>query len=458
MTAAPVALAVASAITTAVPAVATAAATTATHGSQTLTSGTVRPVPASLGHIDKRAVPSPLPTSQCETQLGRACYSPQQLIAAYGLDALYARGITGAGRTVVIADSLGCPTVQHDLDVASAQWGIPSTTVHIVQLAGQVPPYDATDPNFPGWCGEVDLDVQTIHEFAPGARIILSETPVPETEGVTGFPEIMNALKKLADSNTGDVVTMSFGATENTFPGFAQGDYSSLLDLRYAFKDLSAHGTTLVAGSGDTGSAGIADDGVSLLPTPAVIWPGSDTDVTSAGGSQLFLDDAGNRLSPDAVWNDAWGAAGGGKSTVFPRPKYQNAVSSVVGSQRGVPDISWSSAVDGGRWIYTSFAGNATGWHIYGGTSASSPQFAALVALADQLAGHRLGNVNNALYCLYSRYGYGARSGLVDITSGNNTLAGSGVAGNTAEPGYDLASGLGTGNAQLVYALAATHR
>ncbi|MBS2964951.1 S53 family peptidase [Actinocrinis puniceicyclus] len=423
-------------------------------------SGGVRPVPASAGHIDARAVASPLPTSQCLTQLGISCYSPAQLIHAYQLDGLYARGVTGKGRTVVIADPLGCPTVQHDLDVASAQWGMPSTTVHLVALAGPIPPYNAGDPNFPGWCGEVNLDVQTIHEFAPDARIVLSETPVPETEGVQGFPEIMTAEEKLIDRGIGDVITQSFGATENTFPGFDQGDYSSLLNLRYAFKDANAHGVTVTAASGDTGSASIAADGASLLPDPAVIWPGSDPLVTSAGGTQLSLDDAGNRLGADAVWNDAWGAAGGGLSSVFSRPAYQNPVRAVVGAQRGMPDISWSSAVNGGRWIYISYPGSTPGWHVFGGTSASAPQFAALIALADQAAGHRLGNVNNALYALYARQGYAARTGLSDVTSGTNTLGGSGVSGYSAAPGYDLASGLGTSDdaTQLVLALAHTRR
>ena len=59
------------------------------------------------------------------------------------------------------------------------------------------------------------------HSIAPGAKIVLAETPVAETEGVTGFPEMMNAEQSLINSGVGDVISQSFGATENTFPGFS---------------------------------------------------------------------------------------------------------------------------------------------------------------------------------------------------------------------------------------------
>ena len=126
----------------------------------------------------------------------------------------------------------------------------------------------------------------------------------------------------------------------------------------------------------------------------------------------------------------------------------------VVGSHRGTPDISMSAAVNGGCWVYWSFAGTGgAGWYIIGGTSEASPIFSGIVALADQVAGHRLGLLNPALYALGAASKHGARTGLVDITAGNNTFAG--VTGYDAGPGYDLASGWGTINAaQFVPALA----
>ena len=114
-----------------------------------------------------------------------------------------------------------------------------------------------------------------------------------------------------------------------------------------------------------------------------------------------------------------------------------------VGSKRGTPDISMSAAVDGAAWIYTSFGGVSVGWHLVGGTSEASPIFSGIVALADQVAHHRLGLLNPGLYLLGALSQHGSKStGIVDVTSGNNSFAG--VTGFDAGTGYDLASGWGT--------------
>src|SRR5438445_7147125 len=105
------------------------------HAAQarTLTVPAVKPVPTVSGHIDTRTLVSPLPTSQCVSQIGIHCYSPLQYRTAYDLDPLYKHHVTGAGRTILIVDSFGSPTIQNDLQVFDAQWGIPDTTVHIVK-------------------------------------------------------------------------------------------------------------------------------------------------------------------------------------------------------------------------------------------------------------------------------------------------------------------------------------
>jgi subtilase family serine protease len=411
----------------------------------------VAPVPASAGMVDAALLPSPLSTSQCVAQLGIHCYSPLQYRTAYNLDPLYKRHITGAGRTIVIVDSFGSPTIQHDLGVFDAQWGLPDTTVHIVQ-AGTIPPFDPTNSTMTGWAGETTLDVEYAHAIAPGAKIVLVETPVAETEGVTGFPEMMHAEKQLIEHGVGDVISQSFGATENTFPGFDQGNYTSLLSLRYAFKAAAEHGVTVLAASGDQGATDAMLDGATLYPYKVNSWPSSDPLVTSVGGTQLLLDDSGNRLAPDKVWNDGFGAGGGGLSAVFERPAFQNDVRNVVGDHRGTPDISATAAVDGAAWFYYSYNPARTGWHLVGGTSEATPFFAGIVALADQVAGHRLGNINDALYQL--GLGHNAsHNGIVDVTVGDNSF--SGVTGYTAVKGYDLASGLGTFDAaKFVPALA----
>jgi len=405
---------------------------------------TVKVIPAITGHISAKAAVAPLPTSQCVAQIGIHCYSPLQYRVAYNLNPLYQHGITGKGRTIVIVDSFGPPTIQSDLHVFDKQWGLPDTQVQVIKY-GKVPAWDPTDPDQIGWSQEATLDVQYAHAIAPAAHIILVETGVAETEGVTGLPEMMNAEKYLIDHGIGDVITQSFGATENTFPGFDQGNFSSLLNLRYAFKDAEQHKVTVLGSSGDAGATDYESDGETLFPYPVQSWPSADPLVTSVGGTQLSLDDQGHKVSPDVVWNDGYGAGGGGDSHVFARPSWQVGVRDVVGNHRGTPDISMSAAVDGGAWVYYSFDPSATNgnWHIFGGTSEASPIFSGIVAMADQLAGRRLGNINPALYLL------GATSqrthvpaGLVDVTSGDISFEG--VTGPSAAKGYDMASGWGT--------------
>jgi subtilase family serine protease len=397
--------------------------------------------------------PAPISTTDCLAEIGIRCYTPVQYRKAYSLNPLYRQGITGAGRTIVIVDSYGSPTIASDLQTFDAEFGFPNPQLKIEQF-GTIPPFDPTNSTMVGWAFETTLDVEYAHSIAPRAKIVLAETPVAETEGVTGFPEMMQAEASLINRGVGDVISQSFGATENTFPGFSQGNFSSLLDLRYAFKDALAHHVTVVAGSGDEGATNAESDGETLYPYRVNSWPSSDPLVTSVGGTMLDLDNNGNRLAPDAVWNDGYGAGGGGESAVFGRPFFQNGVAGVVGSSRGTPDISMTAAVNGAAWIYGSFLGASNpGWTLVGGTSEATPIFAGVVALADQLAGHRLGWINPDLYALGALSQHGVRTGIVDVTIGNNSFAG--VTGFDATPGYDLASGWGTVNAnKFVRALA----
>jgi subtilase family serine protease len=406
--------------------------------------GTVRPVPA-IGRpvLSGKARPAPLKTSNCLATIGIRCYTPAQYRTAYDLKPLYKRGVTGKGRTIVIVDSFGSPTIANDIKRFDKQFGFPDPKLQIVKF-GHIPPFNRANSSMVGWAEETTLDVEYAHAIAPGAKIVLAETPVAETEGVTGFPQMMKAEQTLINAGVGDVISQSFGATENTFPGFSQGNYSSLRNLRYAFKDALAHHVTVLGASGDTGATDYENDLSTLYPYRVNSWPSSDPLVTSVGGSQLYLGDGGSRVQPDSVWNDGFGAGGGGVSAVFARPPYQGPEVGVTGRHRGTPDISMSAAVNGGCWVYWSFGGTGgAGWYIIGGTSEASPVFSGIVALADQVAGHRLGLINPALYRLGQLSQHGGHStGLVDITTGNNSFAG--VTGFTAAPGYDLASGWGT--------------
>ncbi len=420
----------------ATPAVATAAAV-------------VAPVPASAGHhIYRLGLSSHAPTTQdCEEQIGIACYSPNQFQKAYRVKQLFGQGTTGAGHTIAIVDSFGSPTIQSDLHTFDQTFHLPDApSLQVIQPAGPVPPFDPTDSTMNGWAFETTLDVEYAHAMAPGANILLVETPVAETEGVEGFPEIVKAENYVVDHHLADVISQSFGATENTFP-----NRHALVKLRSAFKNAAANGVTVLGASGDDGATDAMADGSTLYNHPVNSWPSADPLVTSIGGTQLHLDAKGNRLSPDVVWNDGYGAGGGGHSLYFHRPAFQDGVADVVGKTRGTPDISMTAAVDGGALVYLSYDPTSVGFSIVGGTSEATPIFAGIVALASQQAGHSLGDINAPLYSLMS---HASEHGIVDVKSGDNSFAG--VTGYPATPGYDLASGLGTVNAQhFVPALAA---
>jgi subtilase family serine protease len=407
----------------------------------------VRPVPAITGYQLHQTLSFPPTTAQCEQLLSLACYSPLQYRQAYDIKPLYAQGITGRRRTIAVVDSFGSPTIRNDLHVFDQTYGLPDPpSLNIIAPAGAIPPFDPTNADMLGWATETTLDVEYAHAIAPDANILLVETPVAETEGVTGFPEIVTAENYVINHHLADVISQSFGATEQTFPS-AQ----SLLALRSAFKNAAEHNVTVLASSGDTGATNYENDLATLYPFRVNSWPSSDPLVTSLGGTQLHLDADGNRTAPDQVWNDGFGAGGGGLSVIFRRPNFQNSVRTVVGDQRGTPDISMSSAVDGAAIIYYTFRPGSEGYHLVGGTSEAAPIFAGVVALADQYAHTRLGDLNPALYQL-ARHG---GRGIVDVTIGNNTFGG--VTGFPATPGYDLASGWGTVDvARFVPAIART--
>jgi subtilase family serine protease len=409
-----------------------------------------------------RVQAGPPTTADCEKAYKVACYEPAQIQQAYDLPGLYASGVTGRGATIVIVDSFGSPTIRNDLSVFDRTFGLPPPpSFKIIQPAGQVPPYHPNNSDMVGWAGETTLDVEYAHTIAPGANILLVETPVSETEGVHGFPQIVAAEEYVLKHHLGDVISQSFSATEKTFPG-----PGSVQALRGAYLRAYQDRVTVLAASGDSGAADVGLDQRTYYLVPVTSWPDSDPLVTAVGGTQLHFSSRGHPAAPTA-WNDTYNkaanefaagnagpnplAGGGGKSVLFSRPWYQNGVRTVVGGRRGVPDISMSAACNGSVDTYGTFGGAPAGWSPACGTSEATPLFAGIVALADQVAGHSLGLINPALY----RLSAGGAPGIVDVTSGNNTVSFSPgghehtVRGFAARRGYDLASGVGTVNAAL---------
>ena len=411
--------------------------------------------------------------AQCAASYDTECYTAAQIRHAYGADQLGAQGLTGAGEMIVLVDSYGSPTIKSDLQVFDQTNHLPAPpSLRILTPAGAPPAWNPTlYPDQPGWAGETTLDVEMAHTIAPGANLIVVETPVDETEGVEGLPQMMDAEQYVVDHHLGSVISQSFGATEQTFVN-AQGQFDPALiyGLRYAFEDAAAKGVTVLAASGDDGATDYESDLSDNYPFRVVDWPDSDPLVTAVGGTELSLDAAGNRTAPDLVWNDSLDkcfggapcATNGGVSVVFPRPSFQNGVQSVVGAGRGLPDVVMSGSCSGGVDTFETFPrplADEDGWAPACGTSESSPLFAGEVALADQAAGHTLGDINPYLYEMSDA----EHSGITDITIGNNTVTwvqpSTGetltVKGYSAGPGYDLASGLGQPNVAFPLELAA---
>ena len=291
----------------------------------TTSTTTASPVPSSPAGTP---FPAPPPSALCQRRYGLACYSPQQIQRAYDLPALYARGLTGRGRTIVIVDSFGSPTIRHDLRVFDSGFGLPGPpSLRVLQPVGTVPPYDVHDPDMVDAAAETTTDVEAAHALAPGASILLVETPVAESLTGAGFPQYMAAENYVVTHHLGDVISQSFGIPEQNFPSRA-----ALLKLRYVYIRAHRQHVTVLAATNDFGVTGPAKTGGRFRTHPVVDWPASDPLVTAVGGTRLRLTARGGRVSPDSAWNESgspavaryagalpW-ASSGGVSAIFSRP------------------------------------------------------------------------------------------------------------------------------------------
>lgn len=437
------------------------------------------------------------PTQADCASVGRRCFGPKAMENAYNVTPLISKGLDGRGRTIAIVDSFGYDQAEADLKVYSQQFGLPlmcgmpgvackpgMATISRLQQGNR--PVKAPPPGSQGtgqedsnaWALEVALDLDMAHAMAPGANILLVTTPTAETLGVQGFPQMMDLEQQVVDGHLADVISQSFGAGEEAFHSTA-----SLQNLRHAFTSAAAGGVTVLASSGDGGSENNYKEPVknpAAIPFPSVGWPASDPLVTSVGGTYLCLDpqtgttiddtSPGGQCGKFAGQREVgWVDAGGGFSHVFSKPAFQNTLpagSTAIGTMRGVPDVaSQASSVTGvlvrdtapGATGIACASGDpcSAGWYVVGGTSSSSPQWGGLVAIADQIAGHSLGQISPALYDLANGPNHG--SYFFDVTTGNNTNPSfPNIPGFPATQGWDPVTGLGTPNAaNLLPALAA---
>jgi subtilase family serine protease len=381
------------------------------------------------------------PDSFCRANFGIPCYSPQQIQTAYGLASLLNAGYTGAGETIIIVVSFGSPTIAQDLQTFDADYGLPDPRSFTVLAPLGTVPFDPSNSDQVGWAFETTLDVEWAHAMAPGANIVLLTSPVSETEGVQGMPEFLLLEQYALDHHLGKIISQSWGATENTL--FTPAGQQVFEDFEHFYQDAAQQRVTVLASAGDGGSANGEINGTTY-PFPTVIFPASSPLVTAVGGTSLYADTSGKYQS-ETVWNSS-GAGGGGVSQQFPEPLYQrlllNSVQKTLRNHRGIPDVAYNADPNTAILVYAGFVPGAAGYYLIGGTSEGSPQWAGIIADANQLAGHPLGFLNPKLYLLAALVGQSQF--FHDITIGNNRF--NGVPGYGATIGWDLASGWGTPN------------
>jgi len=325
-------------------------------------------------------------------------YTPAQIALAYGFSGItFSNGTIkgdGTGQTIAIVDAYNDPNIVNDLHVFDQTFGLsdpPKFTVVNQSGGTRLPATDA------GWSEEIALDVEWAHAMAPGANILLVEA------NSASYADLLAAVNYARNAAGVSVVSMSWGS----------GEFSSETRYDSYFATPSGHnGVTFVASAGDSGAQ--------------ATWPAISSNVLSVGGTSLSV--TANGYASESAWN----GSGGGYSSFESEPSYQRSVQTT--GVRTSPDVSYDASPNTGFAVYDTVAINGrTGWFTIGGTSAGAPQWAALIAIADQgraLSGQStLANAQSLIYGL-------SASDFHDVTSGSN--------GYAAKAGYDTVTGRGT--------------
>jgi len=344
--------------------------------------------------------------------------APTQVRQAYGIDQVtFQKGTIpgdGSGQTIALVVAYDDPNIGSDLRQFDRQYGLPDPPSFTKYVQTGLRQSD------PGWSLETALDVEWAHAIAPKANLVLVEART------ASFSDLFYAVD-FARSLSGVVaVSMSWGSGE--FYGETAYDSHFTTPAGHIGGSGLLGGVTFVAASGDSG----ARSGVS--------YPAASPNVLSVGATTLYLD-AGSNYAGEL----GWAGSTGGFSALETAPAYQGSAQSAAGLSYGLrtqPDVSGVGDPATGVAVYDSisYAGRS-GWFAVGGTSAAAPQWAGLIAVADQgLALARIGSLRNAQAALYAI----PSSSFHDVTSGFN--------GYSARTGYDLVTGLGTPVANRVVA------
>jgi hypothetical protein len=341
-------------------------------------------------------------------------YTPSEISQAYGFNQISFNGTagitagTGAGTTIAIVDAYSDPAIASDLHAFDQEFGIANPKLTVVnQNGGTTLPSANAD-----WAGEISLDVEWAHAMAPGANILLVEATNDS------LSNLFTAVKYAAAQKGVVAVSMSWGGSE--FSG--ETSYDSAFTPPASNPDV-----VFINSAGDSGA-------------PAE-YPSTSPNVLSVGGTTLNLTSSGSYSS-----ESAWSGGGGGISAYESQPSYQKGTVTQSTTQRTSPDVSYDANPDTGFPVYQTYGNNSSDpWLQYGGTSDAAPQWAALVAIADQgreLDGEAALSGTALMKDLYSL----PSSDFHDITSGTTD----GSPRESATKGYDLATGIGTPIANLV--------
>ena len=334
--------------------------------------------------------------------------SPQEMQKAYDATPLYANNINGKGINIAVASNYSFK--QSDITTFLNYFNITGTNpVNIVNIDG-TPTYN----NHAG-SDETTLDLESVLSSAPGAQVTLYDGVSPTSSSET------DTFTRIVNDGTANVVTYSWGENESDFSP------SQINALDSLFVAGSAKGMTFLVASGDNGSSEIDS-------------PATDPYITCVGGTTLALNNATGLISSETGWS----YSGGGASAYFLKPTWQSGLAGSTTTFRTIPDVASDADPNSGYLIYSNGR-----WGEVCGTSVASPEWAGILALADQerLANGlgTLGAVNSTLYSL-------ANSGAFhDITSGSNGSYSCGT-------GYDMVTGLGSPDvSKLVNVLATSN-
>ncbi|HTT77075.1 MAG TPA: protease pro-enzyme activation domain-containing protein [Candidatus Binataceae bacterium] len=378
-------------------------------------------------------------------------FGPNDFYSFYDETPLKAVHIDGASSN---GDCIGIVGVSDFLNRAinsfNTRFGLPASKITRVPINAANPGFNSAEP-------EALIDLEWSHTAAPGA-------PIRYYMGA-GPDDLLNAIDGAVTDNKCAVISISYGfcVSDNTY-------FTETLDP--IFEQASSQGQSVFVASGDQGAAGIvaaADSQCVIGSSQNVSEMSADPNVTAVGGvsfNPIFNGQARIETGlEERAWNDSddpngrypfplGGASGGGASVIFAKPAYQVGEGVPDDGARDVPDISLMASpyypgmvvADDKSCVTTGCSGKGPViFDAYGGTSVSSPAFAGVVKLIEQIQGERLGNINPRLYTL-ANSGLAA-NGFRDIISGDNSFNNSlvhRVTGFEAGPGYDQTTGWGS--------------